>query len=215
MIELERINDSDKSENYDEEEQNILENSDYSDLEASLKSEDEDGFCCEKRCQILLLSILTLIFMFLWLAESQFSEGVLRYKYENETCSWSISKSNECAPGLECHNDKCRARETIVYRNQTCECPICQCPSCPSCNRYLSYFDFNEFPNMYLLPQVQERTKIVVDIPYGGCKELCARTPNCKAVCYQGGYVNVCHIRSTYTIPGNVNNTWSCAIKVM
>ena len=124
-----------------------------------------------------------------------------------------IYENSECMSPLKCIGHKCKIIPVIKYLNYTCpdsKCPIC--PQKPPCKNVVTYFDFNEFPNYYLDKRSHERTKIHLGLPYGGCKELCARDSTCKAICFNG--INrVCHIRNTYYFPGKPNNTWNCAIK--
>ena len=166
-------------------------------------------FCCPIKCQLLILIISTIAFGLLWLSESQFSQGVLRLRHINETCGFSIFGNNVCAKPLKCNNNLCIYDDIppILNCNQSnidmfCpkQTPCPRCPRCPPCQNLVSYFDYVEFINYYIEPTVKERTKIIVDIPYGGCKELCSRRSDCKAICFRGDS-NVCHLRNTYTLP--------------
>ena len=174
--------------------------------------------CSKLRCLLVFFMVTTLVFFFLWLSESQFSEGILRDKLLNEECGWSFIKSRSCATPFLCRDNRCQLIiNTPKYNpDDYSKCPPCRecprCPRCPSCQNLVSYFDFNEFPNTYFKQRSQEITKIHLGMPYGGCKEVCARNPSCKAICFNG-INNVCHERTTYIFPGNRNNTWNCAIK--
>ena len=193
-------------------------------LDNTVPNEGSDpihDFCCTVKCRMFLFMICTFIFGMTWLSESQFSQGILRQKYINETCGFSIFGNKVCVEPLKCRNEKCIYEEKppILNCNQSnidlfCpkQTPCPRCPRCPACQNLVSYFDYVEFIGYYLEPTSKERTQIIADIPYGGCKELCSRKSNCKAICYRGDW-NVCHIRNTYTNTPRFNGTWSCATK--
>jgi len=173
---------------------------------------------CNLKFYSFFFLFTTIIMTILWLSESQFSQGVLRYKYLGESCQWSITNNKICAPPLICQNNKCQLIQKNCIDNSNCtglinpqECP--QCKSCPPCQNLVSYFDFNEFPN-YWLPRQRNfgKTEILLGMSYGACKEVCARDPKCKLICFNG-IRNICHKRIGYLFPGVQNMTWTCAIK--
>lgn len=176
------------------------------------------------RCRDFGTVSLLLTFLILWLAESQFSEGVLRRRYVGEECGYRLIGSTQCSPKLVCMTRLCQlplvcstdaqtSTSPTMYSNRTAPCP--KCPDCPSVRpKLVTYFDFDEGPNRWLDPGPHGFYKYVRHLPYGGCKELCASEPECAAVSYQGPAM-MCHLMKQYHFPAPVNNTWNYAIKVV
>lgn len=157
---------------------------------------------------VLLFLLPSFIFLILWLAESQFSHGVLRMRFRDEPCHRGII-SNRCAKGFYC-------------RYGTCQLPTVD--PCPPVNqtyidnrtvihrpRQVTYFDFNEMPNHWLEPKIGVY-KNILRIGYGACKDLCSKDKKCKALVYSG---YLCAFMDDYTFPFKWNKTWNAAIKVL
>lgn len=187
----------------------------------------------KKRCIIsnIVLILCVGILIFLWLAESQFTEGILRPKYLDETCGFSIfTGKTKCVSGLECISEKCHLIEktkNIVVENPNCyyknmnqtKTTNCKCPEPKPCKIVTNYFAFNEFPNTWFHPSSGEMVVPNYGLPYGGCKETCSHNSKCKFFCYTGlptdAMRSVCLQRTSDPIlPGVLNKTWTCSIKV-
>lgn len=185
-----------------------------------------DNYLC-KSIFICIFILTTIIFCFLWLAESQFTHGILRLKYIDEPCSHNSS----CSNGLTCIYGSCKVMSTVCspyddyynYGNGTPnpngypkDCPVCpeegiQCPP-QYVSNIVTYFDFNEFPNHWIDPGTSGFYIFNYDLPYGGCKELCAIDSRCKGICYNG-QAKMCWQMSSYVLPPIYNGTYTCAIK--
>jgi hypothetical protein len=102
---------------------------------------------------LCILTFMVIPFI-LWLAESQFSEGILRPKYVNESCSTQDYMNRPCVTGLFCVKGTCilstyNSSDPIIIDN-TKECPEPRvCPP-PTLIKTVSYYDFLEYPNSYL-----------------------------------------------------------------
>lgn len=172
--------------------------------------------------------ISTIIFVILWLAESQFSNGILRPRYLNEKCV----SNDSCVKGLFCDKNKiCNVKSAICspyddyynYENGTmnpCGYPPEKCPPCDGnadcppqyISRINTYFDYTEFPNYFINPSTLGFYKHDYNIPYGGCKELCANDYDCKAICYNP-LGQICWYMKYYILPPTYNVSYTCAIK--
>lgn len=159
--------------------------------------------------------MIALVFFMLWIAESQFSEGVLREKYVGEKCGFHIFHTKKCSTGLRCKNMTCHLppQDTVtIYSNETLPPP--PPPKCPSVRpKIVTYFDYDEGPNRWLDPGPKGFYRNIYHIPYGGCKEICSSQKACKAISYHGP-ANQCHLMEHYYFPAPVNNSWNYAIKI-
>lgn len=177
---------------------------------------EEENLKDKKLYCVMGTSLLGLVlFLFLWLSESQFSEGVLRTRNEGEECGERLFNDLTCSQGLKCHDGKCHLPSTqirIIYSNKTLPPP--PPPKCPSVNpKVVTYFDYDEHPNRWLDPGPHGFYKNIYSIPYNGCKEVCSSQGICKALSYHGP-ANQCHLMKQYHFPAPVNNTWNYAIKI-
>lgn len=180
-------------------------------------------------CLVFLLVLTNAGSIVLWLSESQFSHGVLRYRYLDEPCE----NDGSCAKGFVCDyvSTKCKSKpepcspydDFYNYGNGTptnyshvLSCPPCEPPACPpqTIQKQFTYFDFNEFPNHWIDPGTHGFYNRDYNIPYGGCKEICARDYRCKGVCYNG-LAQLCWQMAAYTLPPTYNSTYTCAIKTL
>lgn len=128
-----------------------------------------------------------------------YGHGLIRGKYLGEECSrWN---GRDCVEGLYCAAGVCNdhlsdENKTIYVLNNTCE--ICPPPvKCPPTTVYkkVSFFDFNEYPSYYLRQNASDPDlKLIKDISYGACKELCSKSSRCTAVSYHGLF-HECHLR--------------------
>lgn len=177
-------------------------------------------------CLVCLLCLTNTGSIILWLSESQFSHGVLRYKYLDEPCS----DNSQCANGFFCDyvHKNCQIKpipcspydDYYNYGNGTPKnysqiaCPVYDPPPCPPqyVQKQFTYFDFNEFPNHWLDPGYRGFYDHDYSIPYGACKEICARDAICKGICYNG-LAQMCWRMTAYTLPPIYNSTYTCAIK--
>ena len=163
-----------------------------------------------------ILLIIAIMFFMLWLAESQFSEGVLRQKYVGEQCGFNIIHNKKCSEGLLCKNSSCQLPPSdtiIIYSNKTLTpAPTQSCP--PIHPKVVTYFDYDEGPNRWLDPGTGGFYQHYYHIPYGGCKEKCSSQLACKAIAYHGP-AEQCHLMKQYYFPASVNNTWNYAIKLI
>lgn len=164
-------------------------------------------------------SILAFAFMLLWLAESQFSSGVLRPRYLGEECGYRLFGNLDCIKPLICNSIKrCstsyQESKTPAINNQTITCPACpRCPTCPSCQNLVTYFDYSEYPNHWIDPGPHGFIETDFYIPYGGCKEICARNINCYGICNQGFDGSCRQFTRGHSQPMR-NQSWNCAIKI-
>lgn len=172
--------------------------------------------------------IASLVFLGCWLAESKYSNGILRYRYLHEPCT----SNSSCAPGLYCnvisicanipypcshfsYNESDDYDYTMIT---SASCPVCPiCPTCPSptVHKVLSYFDYNEFPNHWIDPGPQGFYDHIYNVQYGACKELCARDVSCYGICYDG-FASICWELGRHLPKPQFpvyNGTYSCAIK--
>lgn len=153
----------------------------------------------------------TILFLLLWLSESQWGEGVLRKKYVGESCEWSLVSSNSCSEGLYCLNKVC----TLPTCNCEGLCPeTTPCPELrPVVASTVTYFDYNEKPNHWLDPGPPGFYNIQFALSYGACKEVCARETRCKGIAYRGE-AEMCCLMERFYMPFVGNNTWNSAIKI-
>ena len=173
--------------------------------------------CC---CNIFLL-IATFSTVIWALSEAGlYGEGIIRGKLVGETCStWN---GRNCVDGLFCIGGIChkQPKDNIPCTILNNTCPECQlCPP-QTVYKQISYFDFREYPSRSLVINTtfaQRIQRIIDNIDYGGCKELCAKDSLCKALCYHGGS-RECQLRSSSegtlqvgTVPGV--GWWITAIK--
>jgi hypothetical protein len=163
---------------------------------------------------LCILTFMVIPFI-LWLAESQFSEGILRPKYVNESCSTQDYMNRPCVTGLFCVKGTCilstyNSSDPIIIDN-TKECPEPRvCPP-PTLIKTVSYYDFLEYPNSYLR-NASSLLGSLDDISYNGCKELCGRDNNCEAVRYFVGTKQCDLIKKFYK--GTLDDPhWISAIK--
>lgn len=172
----------------------------------------------------LFLVASTLIFLGLWLAESQFSHGILRKRYIDEPCS----SNDTCVDGFycdllkRCQKIPCSSVPFDPDRifNSSFNCPNKTCPACPTCppqsiHKILSYYDFNEFPNYWIDPGPQGFYDHNYNMQYGACKEVCARDSDCHGICYNG-FAKICwQMGRYYPMPFTpiYNTTYTCAMK--
>lgn len=175
------------------------------------KSENKKLYCVVG-CSMMI----AFLFFILWLAESQFSEGVLRMKNVGEQCGFNILHDKKCSTGLLCRNSICHLPPNdvvTIYSNKTLPPP--PPPTCPAVHpRLVTYFDYDEGPNRWLDPGPHGFYQNIYTIPYGGCKEVCSSQTKCKAISYHGP-ANQCHLMDQYFFPAPVNNTYNYAIKIV
>jgi len=187
-------------------------------LEEGLLDEDDQPIIVRKvKCwPIIVMSSTTILFLFLWLSESQVGEGILRNKNVGEECGFRLIHDLHCSPGLECHYNRCQIPEcpkcnhTVIFSNRTEPCP--QCPKVHP--KTVSYYDFIEKPNHWLDPGTHGFYKTTRYLQYGSCKALCASQKKCKAVSYQG-LPEMCYMMEQYHLPPSRNESWGFAIKVI
>ena len=162
---------------------------------------------CICNCIWLLLTIALLLWGF---SESGFyGDGIFRLKSLNESCGTRL-----CNPGLYCINSTCQ----ILERNITWvidECEKSQPVVCPPTTKVVTYFDYIDYPNKYLIPLEGETLlRTIIELDYGACKEVCSRDIDCKAICYYGDKRS-CYLRksrgSLITMDGG--HFWTCAVK--
>jgi hypothetical protein len=145
-----------------------------------------------------------------------YGEGILRDKRIGEKCGWS--EERPCSPGLTCDYGLCKETEkniTWVIENCDKPPPVIPCPP-QSVNKIVSYFDYREYPNKYIIPSPGEvPMEKIPEVDYGACKEICSRNSTCQAVCY---YANTreCHLRSSKGInpPVDAGGFWTCGVRV-
>jgi len=215
-IELGRISDSSSSEE-------LLNVQEKSNLKVRQQPASDDRAL--RYCTIFFF--LTTIGAILWaLSEGGlYGQGLIRKKLLHESCShWN---GRNCAEGLNCLGGFCvdhLGNRTVVVFNNTCE--VCPPPvRCPPqvIQKHVSFFDFNEFPSYYLRQNSSDPDlKLIKDVSYGACKELCSKSRYCTAVSYHG-MAHECHLRKRRgysrndlmgAIAGNGNNFWTAAFKI-
>jgi hypothetical protein len=179
-------------------------------------------FFCNAFCICNIIWVFLVVGAILWaLTEAGlYGEGILRAKSVGELCGWQVSRP--CAVGLRCIHEVCeKIPENVTWVVEECETPPAPPPpvNCPPQTVYVqkvvSYFDYREYPNMYLKPKLNEiPMDKIPDIDYGACKEICSRNTTCHAVCYYG-LTRECHLRSTKGIEGPIEagGFWTCAIR--
>ena len=168
---------------------------------------------------ILLLICASLVLM--WLAESQFGEGILRPKLFNETCPPDWAGGRTCAKGLWCVEGRCvddgfnySAVQTI-YVPQNWTDPL---PTCPpqhitqQITKIVSFYDFMEFPGSYLRPLNDSRIKAIEQVSYNGCKEICSRETQCIALNYNANN-QFCTLMRSFLNPQIESREWIVAFK--
>jgi hypothetical protein len=161
---------------------------------------------------------IILLFLMLWLAESQYSQGVLRTKNVGEECGVRLFGDLKCSTGLSCKYGKCiiptgpecSKNITYIFLNRTEPCE--KCPKVQP--KIVTYFDFDEGPNRWLNPGPHGFYEYIRHIPYGGCKEICSSRKKCKAISYQGPSES-CHLMQEFYFPAPVNDSWNYAIKII
>jgi hypothetical protein len=176
-------------------------------------------FFCNAFCICNIIWLLLMVGAILWaLSEAGlYGEGILRAKSVGELCGWQVSRP--CAAGLRCNHEVCeKTPENVTWVVEDCKDPPPP-ENCPPQTVYVqkvvSYFDYREYPNMYLKPILNEiPMDKIPDIDYGACKEICSRNSTCHAVCYYG-LTRECHLRSTKGIEGPIEagGFWTCAIR--
>ncbi|MEX0596973.1 MAG: PAN domain-containing protein [Candidatus Paceibacterota bacterium] len=176
-------------------------------------------FFCNAFCICNIMWLFLMIGAILWaLSEAGlYGEGVLRAKSVGELCGWQVNRP--CAVGLRCIHEVCeKTPENVTWVVEDCkdppppkDCP----PQTVNVQKVVSYFDYREYPNMYLKPKLNEiPMDKIPDIDYGACKEICSRNTTCHAVCYYG-LTRECHLRSSKGIEGPIEagGFWTCAIR--
>jgi len=165
-------------------------------------------------CHCIWLSICASLLLWGFSEAGFYGGGIFRQKYMNETCGWDISR--KCIDGLYCVNRTCISPpQNITIVNEICDSPPPQ--NCPpqTINKIVSYFDYIDHLNKYLIPMEGENNLMnVTDVDYGACKELCSREKYCRAICYYGDQ-RTCYLRYTKgsRITEEGGNFWTCAIK--
>lgn len=173
-----------------------------------------------QKCGCNFIWLLLLISTVLWaLSEAGvYGEGILRNKNVNETCKYGTGRV--CAPGLECAYGTCKAIEqNVTWIIENCESPPppMDCPPQQvTVEKIVSYFDYREYPNRFIIPNKNEiAMPTIQEVDYGACKEICSRNSTCHAICY---YANTreCHLRSSSGInpPIDAAGQWTCGVKI-
>ena len=188
-------------------------------MEEGLLDESDVPFVIAKKIwwPVVIPIPFALLFLFLWLAESQYSHGVLRTRNYGEECGVRLFKNLKCSRGLLCVSDICQFVEKQCPSNTThvIKDTNPDCPECPNVHPWIvTYFNFDEGPNRWLSPGPHGFYQNIRHLPYGACKELCASQEKCKAISYEGPSES-CHLMQEYHFPAPVNNTWNYAIKVI
>ena len=139
--------------------------------------------CLQLYCHCIWFAICGSLLLWGFSEAGFYGEGLFRNKYMNETCGWDISR--KCIDGLHCVNRTCISLpQNITIVNEICDSPPPQ--KCPpqNINKIVTYFDYIDHPNKYLIPTFGEIPLMnITDIDYGACKELCSRETYCSAIC--------------------------------
>lgn len=144
----------------------------------------------------------TILFFLFWISEVYWGRGILRPGYLGESCP--------CALGLDCREGICEKEWYVIYENYTCPEIICPVYN-PVIEKKVSYFEYNEFVNGFLLPATEN---FIEYIPYAACKELCSQKQDCTSICYSD---NKCFLKTNHILPPlyNENTTmWTCSVRI-